>query len=158
AEAVDGGRLPGGRREAPDGAGEVMPYVRRKRSRSLLRSPLCVEGILAWADAWHARTGRWPSRESGPIPESAGNTWMAVNVALGKGHRATDGAVADRGQRPRGRRAGGDGAGGRTPPCGPAAAGCRAAPPWPGRCRSTAASPVVEGDTNATAPSRRGSQ
>jgi hypothetical protein len=50
-----------------------------------------MRAILAWADAWHARTGHWPTRESGPVPESPGDTWMAVNVALRKGHRGLPG-------------------------------------------------------------------
>ena len=31
---------------------------------------LSVEQILAWADAHHARTGRWPNHKSGPIAEA----------------------------------------------------------------------------------------
>jgi len=68
-----------------------MPAARRKRRGYLLRSPLSMRAILAWADAWHARTGHWPTRESGPVPESPGDTWMAVNVALRKGHRGLPG-------------------------------------------------------------------
>jgi hypothetical protein len=55
------------------------------------RPELTVRRILRWADAWRARTGRWPLRESGPVPESPGDTWMAVNMALGKGHRGLPG-------------------------------------------------------------------
>ena len=47
--------------------------------------------ILAWADAHHRRTGRWPDGTSGPIPESPGDTWRTVEVALWKGHRGLSG-------------------------------------------------------------------
>jgi hypothetical protein len=38
--------------------------------------------IVRWASAYHKRTGRWPTMESGPIPESPGDTWMTVDAAL----------------------------------------------------------------------------
>src|SRR5262249_50686037 len=31
--------------------------------------------ILAWADAYHERTGSWPTSASGPIAEAPGETW-----------------------------------------------------------------------------------
>ena len=37
--------------------------------------------ILAWADAHHRRTGEWPTRLSGPIPESPEDTWAAIDAA-----------------------------------------------------------------------------
>jgi hypothetical protein len=58
------------------------------------RPPLTVEQILAWADAHHARTGRWPQLKSGPIPEAAGETWTGVNMALYKGHRGFPGGCS----------------------------------------------------------------
>jgi len=48
---------------------------------------LTVKKILAWADAHHRRTGRWPTCESGAIAGSNGETWSAVNAALSLGHR-----------------------------------------------------------------------
>jgi hypothetical protein len=47
--------------------------------------------ILEWADAWHRRTGGWPHKTIGPIPESPGNTWHAVNDALRMGNRGIAG-------------------------------------------------------------------
>ena len=41
--------------------------------------------ILAWADAWHARTGRWPSSLSGEIPESGGVNWRILDDILRRG-------------------------------------------------------------------------
>ncbi len=53
--------------------------------------PLSEEQILAWADAHHQRTGRWPVRSLGPIPEAPGETWMAVHQALRRGLRGLPG-------------------------------------------------------------------
>jgi hypothetical protein len=50
-----------------------------------------VEGILAWADAWHARTSRWPTRRDGPIPERRDLTWLAVNQSLRLGRHGLPG-------------------------------------------------------------------
>jgi hypothetical protein len=47
--------------------------------------------ILAWADAWHERTGTWPNADSGPIAESPGDTWRAVDSALSSGRRGLPG-------------------------------------------------------------------
>jgi hypothetical protein len=33
-----------------------------------------LKTILAWADAHHARTGKWPTRNSGPIREAQGDS------------------------------------------------------------------------------------
>src|SRR5260370_6448259 len=52
---------------------------------------LNVADVLAWADAYHARTGQWPRRDSGPIPESPGETWLAVEAALCLGQRGFPG-------------------------------------------------------------------
>ena len=38
---------------------------------------LTEEQILAWADLHHQRTGKWPTENSGPIPDSGGETWLA---------------------------------------------------------------------------------
>jgi hypothetical protein len=46
------------------------------------RPTLTVPQILAWADAFHTRTGKWPKRESGRIDGSLGETWTAVDLAL----------------------------------------------------------------------------
>jgi hypothetical protein len=55
------------------------------------RPPLTIDLILSWADAWHARTGRWPAVASGVIPESRGMTWKAVDAVL---RRASHGLPA----------------------------------------------------------------
>jgi hypothetical protein len=55
------------------------------------RQPLSEEAILQWADAYHERTGAWPRRDSGPIPESPGDTWSTVAKALYVGRRGLPG-------------------------------------------------------------------
>lgn len=49
--------------------------------------PLTVEQILAWADAFHTRTGNWPTKKSGPIPDTKGETWLLIDGALRQGAR-----------------------------------------------------------------------
>jgi hypothetical protein len=56
--------------------------------------PLSVEQILAWADAWHERTGEWPHLGSGPIPEAEGETWSGINQALKNGRRGLPGGAS----------------------------------------------------------------
>src|SRR5262249_14050324 len=51
------------------------------------RSPLSVRQILEWAEAHRARTGDWPDRYSGPVPERRGETWFKVDTALRRGWR-----------------------------------------------------------------------
>ena len=41
-----------------------------------------VAKILRWADAFQRRHGRWPRLNDGPIPESDGDSWRIVDVAL----------------------------------------------------------------------------
>ena len=49
--------------------------------------PLTTDQILAWADAHHAATGRWPVEDSGPVAGVPGETWKGLSMALAKGHR-----------------------------------------------------------------------
>jgi hypothetical protein len=44
--------------------------------------------ILTYADAYHARTGRWPRNTSGMIPDTGGIKWSQLDRALELG---TDG-------------------------------------------------------------------
>ena len=62
------------------------------RSRPCIRCPLTVEQILAWADAYHRRTGLWPRKSMPPaIPGSGGETWMKIHTALYSGGRGLRG-------------------------------------------------------------------
>src|SRR5262249_35024608 len=51
------------------------------------RPRLTLEQVLAWGDAHHAATGRWPAVKSGPIPGITGETWCAINASLRNGFR-----------------------------------------------------------------------
>jgi hypothetical protein len=50
-----------------------------------------VEQILAWADAHHARTGRWPTSASGPVADAPGERWRNIDGALRYGRRGLPG-------------------------------------------------------------------
>jgi len=58
-----------------------------------LRPLLSHEMILAWADAHHCRTGKWPKRTSGPVAESPGESWQAIDAALAVGARGLPGGM-----------------------------------------------------------------
>jgi hypothetical protein len=55
------------------------------------RPPLTVKQILAWADAYHERAGKWPMATSGPIREADRETWSGVAHALREGYRGLPG-------------------------------------------------------------------
>jgi hypothetical protein len=55
------------------------------------RANLASEQILAWADNFHARYGRWPQVHSGRIHGGHGLTWLAVDHALAHGGRGLPG-------------------------------------------------------------------
>jgi hypothetical protein len=50
--------------------------------------------ILAWADAHHTRTGRWPKIGSGPIVDAPGETWQRIHWALQGGLRGLKGRTS----------------------------------------------------------------
>ncbi len=47
---------------------------------------LSEEQVLAWADAYFAAQGKWPTENSGPIPGTK-ETWSAVAAAMRAGYR-----------------------------------------------------------------------
>jgi hypothetical protein len=54
--------------------------------------PLTTRQVLAWANAHHRRTGRWPTRLDGPVAGAPpGTTWMGVDAALNQGLRGLPG-------------------------------------------------------------------
>jgi hypothetical protein len=55
------------------------------------KSPLTIDQILAWADAHHRRTGRWPSSISGSVYGQRQQTWLAVDLCLRLGFRGLPG-------------------------------------------------------------------
>lgn len=88
--------LRNGARGLPGGSSlaHLLAQERGVRNRKDL-PPLREERILAWADDYHQRTGQWPTRESGPIPEALatvpGETWRHVDESLRHGRRALPG-------------------------------------------------------------------
>jgi hypothetical protein len=52
-----------------------------------LRGALSPKRILAWTDAHHAATGRWPTRTSGRVRGVEGENWRAIDYALLLGRR-----------------------------------------------------------------------
>ena len=61
--------------------GRLLQRHRHARDR-LNRPPLTIGMVLKWADAHCCRTGKWPKVNSGPVPESPGDTWRAIDYAL----------------------------------------------------------------------------
>jgi hypothetical protein len=49
------------------------------------RSVLHIAELLAWADAYHVRTGRWPDKHSGRVTGALDETWVNIDRALRKG-------------------------------------------------------------------------
>src|SRR5690242_11849913 len=72
-----------GKRGLPSGStlARLLAQKRGTQNRAPIRL-LSEDMIAAWARAHHHRTGRWPDRNSGVIPESPGDTWKKVNHAL----------------------------------------------------------------------------
>lgn len=68
----------------------LLAKHRGKRNRKQLPK-YTVKQILGWADAHHERLGRWPHNSDGQIPDSNGETWYAVDVALRAGQRGLPG-------------------------------------------------------------------
>src|SRR4051794_22126289 len=64
---------------------------KRKRTPVLRKQPLTAARMLDWADAHHARAGRWPMRTSGRVRDDLHESWAAVDAALDKGVRGLPG-------------------------------------------------------------------
>jgi hypothetical protein len=77
-----------GLRGLPAGLSLARLLARERGHRNLSALPrLTIEQILAWADAYHAAHGRWPTACSGPITGAPGETWRAVSLAMYNGGR-----------------------------------------------------------------------
>src|SRR5437867_1040444 len=46
------------------------------------RSLLSISQILAWANSYHERTGKWPKSLSGRVPGGLGDNWRNIDNAL----------------------------------------------------------------------------
>jgi hypothetical protein len=81
-----------GTRGLPGGSSVALLLEARRGARHKHHQPrFTTQNILGWADAFCWREGRWPGTSSGPIPESPGDTWCAVDDALQKGLRGLPG-------------------------------------------------------------------
>jgi hypothetical protein len=63
----------------------------RRRSKGARPPNLTVAQILAWADEYHGRTGKWPTTGPLRIAGSLGETWRRVDGALRVGCRGLPG-------------------------------------------------------------------
>lgn len=81
-----------GSRGLPGRSSLAQLLAERRGVRNRMRlPPLADKQILAWADAYHRRSGRWPKKDSGCIDGAPGETWKAVNAALKRGARRLPG-------------------------------------------------------------------
>jgi hypothetical protein len=81
-----------GYRGLPGGSSLPRLLAEQRGRRNRKGAPkLTPEGILAWADAHLAATGRWPSKASGPVAAAPGETWLGIHVALSSGIRGLPG-------------------------------------------------------------------
>jgi pyrroloquinoline quinone (PQQ) biosynthesis protein C len=81
-----------GSRGLPEAGSLAQLLSERRGVRNRAELPeLSTAQILAWVDAHHERTGRWPNPRSGSIPEAPGETWSVVQSALSKGLRGFPG-------------------------------------------------------------------
>src|SRR5262249_14392126 len=101
--AADSGAIPGtacetwqainlalwiGRRGLPGGSSLAQFLEEEFGRRNRMNLPhLTREQIREWVIAWHARTGRYPTRQDGEIPETNGETWAALDDTLRIGRR-----------------------------------------------------------------------
>ena len=84
-----------GQRGLPETASLARFLLEHRNVRNLHALPdLSIDLILRWADEHQRRTGEWPTRDSGEIPGSHGETWAAVNNALANGRRNLDGGAS----------------------------------------------------------------
>lgn len=77
-----------GRRGLPRGLSLAQRLARDRKVRNITSKPqLKINQILTWADAHHKRTGKWPARHSGSVPEAPDENWSALSQALVHGGR-----------------------------------------------------------------------
>jgi hypothetical protein len=81
-----------GLRGLPGGSSLARLLAERRGKRNQAEAPRLREGqILRWADRRRRRTGRWPTRDSGPVQGAPGESWGALASALRAGHRGLRG-------------------------------------------------------------------
>lgn len=82
-----------GSRGLPGGSSLARLLARRGLKRHPDHPPvLTVKQILKWADDFHARHGKWPMINSGPVDASPKDNWKGINASLRDGKRGLTGA------------------------------------------------------------------
>ena len=77
-----------GHRTLPGGSSLAQLLAEQRGARNRIRPPkLTAAQVLAWAEGHRRRTGAWPTRESGPVTDAPGETWLAIHLALQHGLR-----------------------------------------------------------------------
>jgi hypothetical protein len=85
-------RLRDGRRGLPGGSSLARLLAERRGALDGRQRPLlCTDQIVAWADAHHAATGKWPSARDGAVTSAPGERWSAIDHALTSGSRGLPG-------------------------------------------------------------------
>lgn len=64
---------------------------RHRKLGRLLKPPLRIRQIVAWADAHHQQSGAWPQRKSGEVADAPWETWPGIDAALKAGCRGLPG-------------------------------------------------------------------
>jgi len=84
------------RRGLTDGISLSRLLAEKKARSPALRQggPLAVNQILLWAKAHARRTGQWPEKYDGRIPDARGETWFEVDRALREGLRGLAGGTS----------------------------------------------------------------
>ncbi len=81
-----------GLRGLPGGSSLAQVLAQERQARNHLGAASLTEAlVLAWADAHHGRTGRWPTHSCGPVEGAPGETWRGLDLALRAGHRSLPG-------------------------------------------------------------------
>jgi hypothetical protein len=83
--------LRGGFRGLPGGSSLARLLSRHRGKTQTGRQNLREDLILAWARDHRRRSGRWPAQTSGPVLAAPGESWRAINNALGEGLRGLPG-------------------------------------------------------------------
>jgi hypothetical protein len=80
-----------GYRSFPGGSSLAKLLAEHRGKRNLKDlSPLTIEQILVWVDAYKAATGNWPNMKSGQVT-GTDETWAAINHSLRLGYRGFPG-------------------------------------------------------------------
>ena len=84
--------LRAGNRGLSGGSTLAQLLAKRRGVRNIHGLPRLPERkIMTWARAHFAAVGCWPAVQSGPIPQSPGDTWLSVDKALRNGSRGLPG-------------------------------------------------------------------